>query len=76
MISSTVASLKTSLPITNSNGSLPSLNLNKTETKTMWIGFQKNNKDKIMGFKYITEPVKALDVFLSCGIDKNDEEIH
>ena len=29
-----------------------------------------------MGFKYITEPVKALGAFLLCGEDKIDEEIH
>ena len=70
MISSSVASLKASLHIINSFGSLSGLNLNKTKTKVMWIGSQKGNKDKIMGFKCITEPIKALGAFLSYDGDK------
>ena len=41
VISSTVASLKTSLQIINSFGALSGLNLNKTKTKIMWIGSKK-----------------------------------
>ena len=74
VISSSVASLKASLHIINSFGSLSGLNLNKTKTKVMWIGSHKGNKDKIMGFKYIKEPVKALGAFLSYDGDKNNEE--
>ena len=74
VISSTVASLKTSLHIINSFGAISGLNLNKTKTKIMWIGSQKGNKDKIMGFKCITEPIKALGAFLSYDEDKNNEE--
>ena len=50
------------------------LNLNKTKTKIMWIGSQKGNKDKIMGFKCITEPIKALSAVLSYKEHKNDKE--
>ena len=73
MISSTVASLKTSLQIINSLGTLSGLNPNKTKTKIMWIGSQKGNKDRIIGFKCITEPIKALCAFLSYDGDKNNE---
>ena len=43
----------------------------------MWIGFQKGNKDKItsMGFKCITEPIKALGAFLSYDGDKKMKKI-
>ena len=41
VISSSVTSLKASLQIINSFGSLSGLNLNKTKTKIMWIGSQK-----------------------------------
>ena len=64
VISSSVASLKSSLQIINSFGSLSGLNLNKTKTKIMWIGSQKGNKDKIMGLKCIIEPIKALGAFV------------
>ena len=74
VISSTVASLKTSLQIINSFGTLSGLNLNKSKTKIMWIGSQKGNEDRIMGFKSITEPIKALGAFLSYDGDKNNEE--
>ena len=74
VISSSVTSLKASLQIINSFGSLSGLNLNKTKTKVMWIGSQKGNKDKIMGFKCTTEPIKALGAFLSYDGDKNNEE--
>jgi len=74
VISSTVASLKTSLQIINSFGALSGLNLNKTKTKIMWISSQKRNKDRIMGFKSITEPIKALGAFLLYDGDKNNEE--
>ena len=74
VISSSVASLKSSLQIINSFGSLSGLNLNKTKTKIMWIGSQKGNKDKIMGLKCITEPIKALGAFLSYDEHKNNEE--
>ena len=74
VISSSVASLKTSLQIINSFGSLSGLHLNKTKTKIMCIGSQKGSKDKIMGFKCITEPIKALGAFLSYDGDKNNEE--
>ena len=74
VISSSVASLKSSLQIINSFGSLSGLNLNKTKTKIMWIGSQKSNKDKIMGFKCITEPIKAFGAFLSYDEHKNNEE--
>ena len=74
VISSTVASLKTSLQIINSFGALSGLKLNKTKTKIMYIGSQKGNKDKIMGLKCITEPIKALGAFLSYDGDKNNEE--
>ena len=40
----------------------------------MWIGSQKGNKDKVMGFNCITEPIKALGAFLSYDEDKNEEE--
>ena len=40
----------------------------------MWIGSQKGSKDKTMGFKCITEPIKALGAFLSYDGDKNNEE--
>jgi len=40
----------------------------------MWICSQKGNKDKIMGFKRITEPIKALGGFLSYDGNKNNEE--
>ena len=40
----------------------------------MWIDSQKGNKDKIMGFKCITEPIKALGAFSSYDVDKNNEE--
>ena len=40
----------------------------------MWIGSQKGNKEKLMGFKSITESIKALDAFLSYDGDKNTEE--
>ena len=74
MISSSVASLKASLQIINSFGSLSGLHLNKSKTKIMWIGSQKGSKDKIMGFKWITEPIKALGAFFSHDGDKNNEE--
>ena len=74
VISSSVASLKSLLQIINSFGSLLGLNLNKTKKKIMWIGSQKANKDKIMGFKCITEPIKAHGVFLSCDVHKNNEK--
>ena len=74
VISSSVASLKASPQIINSFGSLSGLHLNKTKTKIMWIGSQKGNRDKIMGFKCITEPNKALGAFLSYDGDKNNEE--
>ena len=51
VISSSVASLKSSLQIINSFGSLSGLNLSKTKTKIMWIGSQKGNKDKKNGLK-------------------------
>ena len=60
VILSSVASFKASLQIINSFGSLSGLNLNKTKTKVIWIGSQKGNKDKIMGFKCIIEPIKRL----------------
>ena len=41
----------------------------------MWIGSQKGNKDKIMGFKCITEPIKALGAFLSYDGDKKMKKI-
>jgi len=40
----------------------------------MWIGSQKGNKDKIMGFKRITEPIKAFGAFFSNDGNKNSEE--
>ena len=69
VISSSVASLKSSLQIINSFGSLSGLNLNKTKTK-----INVDNKDKIMGLKCITEPIKALGAFLSYDEHKNNEE--
>ena len=74
VISSSVASRKASLQIINRFGSLSGLNLNKTKIKVMWICSQKGNKDKTVGFKCITEPIKALGAFLSYDGDKNNEE--
>ena len=74
VISSSIASVNTSLHIINSFGPLSGLNLNKTKTKIMWIGSQKGNKEKIIGFKCITKPIKALGAFLSYDGDKNNEE--
>ena len=47
VISSSVASLKASLQIINSFGSLSGLNLNKTKTKVMWIGSPKVIRTKL-----------------------------
>ena len=40
----------------------------------MGIASQKGNKDKIMGFKCITEPIKALGAFLPYDGHKHNEE--
>ena len=75
LISKDTNSLKFSLQIIGSFGSISGLRLNKKKTKAMWIGSSKHKKkkNKILAFHRIKETIKILGVHLSYNADKNND---
>ena len=73
LISKDTNSLKFSLQIIGTFGSISGLGLNKKKTKAMWIGSSKHEKTKILEFHSIKDPIKILGAHLSCNADKNND---
>ena len=67
------SSLKFSLQIIGSFGSISGLGLNKKKTKAMWIGSSKHEKTKILEFHSIQDPIKILGAHLSYNTAKNND---
>ena len=73
LISKDTNSLKFSLQIIVSFGSISGLGLNKKKTKAMWIGSSKHEKTKILEFHSIQDPIKILGANLSYNTAKNND---
>ena len=69
LISKDTNSLKFSLQIIGSFGSISGLRLNKKKTKAMWIGSSKHKKTKILEF----HSIKILGAYLSYNAVKNND---
>ena len=73
VISRDIESLKSYLLTIENFGCICGLKLNTKQTKAMWIGSQKGNKNKILDFKCVKDPIKTLAAYLSYNQDKNNE---
>ena len=61
------------LALLNDFKNFSGLEINSSETEGMWLGCRKNNTDTPFGFRWPQEPMKALEIFISCDSDKANE---
>ena len=64
--------LKENMKVLNDFRDISGLRLNKKKTKAMWIGSNKNNRTKPMGFQSYQEPIKTWGTHLSYDKDRID----
>ena len=72
LICADIPSVENALQILVDFGKISGLTLNKEKTKAMWLGRSANNKDKPLGFKWVSCPTRFLGVHLSHDKKGND----
>ena len=65
LICADIPLVENALPILVDFGKISGLSLNKEKTKAMWLGRSAKNKDKPLGFKWVSCPTRCLEVHLS-----------
>ena len=72
LICADIPSVENALQILVDFGKISGLTLNKEKTKAMWLGRSANNKNKPLGFKWVSCPTRFLGVHLSYDKKGND----
>ena len=72
LICADIPSVENALQILVVFGKISGLTLNKEKTKAMWLGRSTNNKNKPLGFKWVSCPTRFLRVHLSYDEKGND----
>ena len=60
LICADIPSVENALQILVDFGEISGLTLNKEKTKAMWLGRSANNKDKPLGFKWVSRPTRFI----------------
>ena len=72
LICADIPSVENALQILVDFGKISGLTLNKEKTKAMWLGRSAKNKDKPLGFKWVSCPTRFLGVHISYDKKGND----
>ena len=72
LICADIPSVENALQILVDFGKISGLTLSKEKTKAMWLGRSANNKNKPLGFKWVSCPTRFLGVHLSFDKKGND----
>ena len=72
LICADIPSVENALQILVDFGKISGLTLNKEKTKAMWLGRLAKNKDKPLGFKWVSCPTRFIGVYLSYDKKGND----
>ena len=71
LIANDIDSLSAAISIINSFSKISGLALNQKKTKALWIGSNKQNKNRPLGFECPSEPLRFLGTYLSHKDEEN-----